>query len=113
MNYYRHSGSSTAKYVFWGLFIGGLIGAAAMYLFAPQSGEENRKQIKQKTFELRDKVTDLVNDTLEQVSQESKKLKNNVLQKADQIKKTGQEKLVEQIDRASAVLDKAKKEVEG
>lgn len=113
MNYYGKSGPSMAKFLFLGLLFGGLVGVIAMYLFSPHSGVENRRQIKQKTFELRDKVSDFVTDTLDQAARESAKMKNSVMAKADQIKKSSQEKMVAQIDRATAVLDTAKKELEG
>ena len=39
-----------------GLLIGGLAGGIAALLFAPQSGEMTRAQIKEKSIELRDKA---------------------------------------------------------
>jgi gas vesicle protein len=39
-----------------GFLVGGLSGAVVALLFAPQSGEETRAQIKDKTIELRDKA---------------------------------------------------------
>jgi gas vesicle protein len=41
-----------------GLLIGGLMGAAAALLLAPQSGEETRALIKEKSIELRDKASE-------------------------------------------------------
>jgi gas vesicle protein len=40
-----------------GFFIGGLIGAAVALLLAPQSGEETRVLIKDKSIELKDKAS--------------------------------------------------------
>jgi gas vesicle protein len=37
-----------------GFVVGGLTGAVVSLLFAPQSGEETRAVIKEKSFELRD-----------------------------------------------------------
>jgi len=42
--------TSNAKPVLAGLLIGGLAGAGAMLLLAPQSGKETRAQIQQKTM---------------------------------------------------------------
>ena len=39
-----------------GFLVGGLSGAVVALLFAPQSGEETRAQIKDKTIELRDRA---------------------------------------------------------
>jgi gas vesicle protein len=39
-----------------GVFIGGIIGAATMLLLAPQSGEETRTYIKDKSIELKDRA---------------------------------------------------------
>jgi gas vesicle protein len=40
-----------------GFIVGGLTGAVVSLLFAPQSGEETRALIKDKSIELRDKAT--------------------------------------------------------
>jgi gas vesicle protein len=40
-----------------GFIVGGLTGAVAALLFAPQSGEETRAVIKERSIELRDKAT--------------------------------------------------------
>ncbi len=41
-----------------GFIVGGLTGAVAALLFAPQSGEETRAIIKERSIELRDKATE-------------------------------------------------------
>lgn len=41
---------------FIGFILGGLVGALAALLYAPQSGEETRVLIKDKSIELRDKA---------------------------------------------------------
>ena len=43
---------------FAGMVIGGLVGAAAAMLLAPQSGEETRAMIRDKSIELKDKAVD-------------------------------------------------------
>jgi len=55
------------KNVILGLVIGGLIGAAAMMLFAPQSGKQTRTQIQRKTVQLRGRTTDLGKKALTQI----------------------------------------------
>ena len=43
---------------FAGFIIGGLVGAAAALLLAPQSGEETRTLIRDKSVELKDKASE-------------------------------------------------------
>lgn len=45
-----------------GLVVGGLIGAAAALMLAPQSGEETRAQIRQRGIELRDQANTAYDD---------------------------------------------------
>lgn len=45
-----------------GFFVGALAGVASALLFAPQSGEETREQIKQKGIELSDRATQMADE---------------------------------------------------
>jgi gas vesicle protein len=47
---------------FTGMVIGGLVGAATALLLAPQSGEETRALIKDKSIELKDKAVEYGQD---------------------------------------------------
>jgi gas vesicle protein len=49
-----------------GLLIGGLAGAGAMLLVAPQSGKRTRAKIQRQGVELREQATDTVEDALDQ-----------------------------------------------
>jgi gas vesicle protein len=44
---------------FVGFVVGGLIGAAAALLFAPQSGEQTRAEIRERTLELKEQADQL------------------------------------------------------
>ena len=57
-----------------GMLIGGLAGAVTMLLLAPQSGKDTRKQIKEKGIELRDRTTEMVEDTMAQVRSNANKI---------------------------------------
>ena len=94
-----------------GLLIGGLAGAAAMLLFAPQSGEQTRTQIREKGILLRDQTTAAVKNALEQARVETDEVTAGVREKAGELKRQGKEELVRQMDRASAALDVGKKAV--
>jgi len=100
------------KNVLIGLLVGGLAGAVAMLLFAPQSGKQTRAQIQDKGIELRDLTAKKFNKTVAQVHARTDKITADVREKAEEIKQLGQDKLVEQLDRVSAALDNSKKSVE-
>lgn len=63
-----------------GVFIGGIIGAATMLLLAPQSGEDTRTYIKDKSIELKDKAAVTYEDYYSRVGEfaESTKMKTTV-----------------------------------
>ena len=56
----RNSGGSE---FFAGLIIGGLIGAALAILMTPQSGEETRAQLREKSYDLRNTAGESMADT--------------------------------------------------
>lgn len=87
--------------VFTGLLIGGLAGTIAALLLAPQSGEETRRQIRDKGIELRDRTTEFVEDTMAQARSSAKRLT------AD-----GREKIGEQLDRVSDAAQAGKKAIQ-
>jgi gas vesicle protein len=95
-----------------GLLIGGMAGAIAMMLFAPQSGKRTRAQIQNKTIELRNQTTKNIKEAVAQVRSETGKLTAEVQEKAGELKQLGQDRLVEQLDRVSAALDTGKTAVE-
>jgi gas vesicle protein len=47
-----------------GFIVGGLAGAVVSLLFAPQSGEETRALLREKSIELRDRASDTAEDAL-------------------------------------------------
>ena len=101
------------KNVLVGLLIGGLAGAAAMLLFAPQSGKQTRSQIQQNSIQLRDRTTAGVKNVLAQVRFNTHEITAGVREKAGQLKHlVGRDKLVKQLDRVSGALDAGKTAVE-
>jgi len=103
---------NNTKNVLIGVLIGGLAGAVAMLLLAPQSGKRTRAQINQKSIQLRDRTTKNVKKAVAQVRSETNRITAEVQEKAGELKQLGQDKLVKQLDRVSAALDAGKTAVE-
>jgi gas vesicle protein len=81
-----------------GLVIGGIIGAGTMLLLAPQSGRETREQLQQGAIDLKDRATDTVRDTADQVRG-----------KAAQLTNQGKEIAAEQLDKVASTAEAGKK----
>jgi len=85
-----------------GALIGALAGAVTMLLLAPQSGKDTRRQIQEKGIELRDRTTEMVEDTMTQVRSNANKITKG-------LKNYGQEIVVEQLDHVSEAAQAGKK----
>ena len=105
-------GTHGMRNVLFSLLFGGLVGAVTMLLLAPQSGKRTRAEIQLKTTQLRNRTTKNVKKAIAQVRSETKRITNEVQEKAGELKQLGQDKLVEQMDRMSDVLDAGKTAVE-
>lgn len=92
--------------VFGGMVIGALAGAVTMLLFAPQSGQKTRKQIQEKGLELRDRTTEMVEDTVAQVRSKANKITRDV-------KNYTEEQAVEQLDKVSEAAQAKKTAIQG
>jgi gas vesicle protein len=79
-----------------GFVIGGLIGAGVALLMAPQSGEETRAIIKEKSIELRDRAVE--------TAEEAQK-------RAEELQMRGKQIYEEQVQRVQAAVDAGKKAV--
>lgn len=92
----HHNGSNAASVVA-GIVIGGLAGAGAALLFAPQSGRETREQIQQKTIELRDRTAETVDHAVSDVKAKTHKLTDNVQHQVEKLQHQGQEVINEKV----------------
>ena len=101
---YRSTTNNTAG-IMVGMLIGGLAGAAAALLMAPQSGRDTRRQIQEKGIELRDRTTEMVEDTVAQVRTKANDL-------AVGLKDRGQEIAVKQLDHISGAAQAEKKAIQ-
>ncbi|MBU1747391.1 MAG: YtxH domain-containing protein [Chloroflexi bacterium] len=96
-----------------GLLLGGLAGAGAMLLLAPQSGKKTRAQIQQKGVELRDQTTDAMEDAVTQVSGKARQVTDSVHERAKELGQRGQDMIDEQKDRFSPVVEAGKTAIQG
>jgi gas vesicle protein len=101
-----------------GLVVGGVSGALAALLLAPQSGEDTRTIIKDKAIELRDEAATTVEETLEKAEKtanEAVKKAESILidakKRANEIAEKGQVALEEGKDKFSKTVKKAAKDV--
>lgn len=92
-----------------GMLIGGLAGAVTMLLLAPQSGKETRNQIQQKSIELRDRTSEIVEDTMAQIRSSVDKISLDGREKIKELKQYGQELAVDQLDHVSEAAKAGKK----
>lgn len=88
-----------------GMFIGALVGAVAMLLFAPNSGKKTRDLIQRKSIKVRDRTNEMFDDAVAQARSESHEVADAVRDKASQLKQQGQNKLVGKMKQASSALD--------
>jgi gas vesicle protein len=95
-----------------GLVIGGLAGAVTMLLFAPQSGKETRTQIQEKGVELRDRTSQMVEETMDQVRLNARKITVDGREKLKELKQQGREIAVEQLNRVAEAAEAGKKAVQ-
>lgn len=94
--------------VLMGTLIGGLAGAVTMLLLAPQSGKETRIQIQKKGIELRDRTTEIMEDTMAQVRSNTKKITVSGREAIKELAQHGQKLAVEQLDRVAEVVEAGK-----
>jgi gas vesicle protein len=75
-----------------GLVIGGLAGAVAALLFAPQSGEQTRAQIKEKSMELRDKAQQSSQEAMARADELASQLKEKGQSAVESVRSKGAKK---------------------
>lgn len=81
-----------------GLLVGGLSGAGAMLLMAPQSGKKTRTQIQQQGIALSKQTTEAVEHALTQVRGKAREITDEVHDQAETLGQRGQKVIDEQRD---------------
>ena len=104
----RAESRSTGESLLAGLVLGGLVGAGAMLLLAPQSGKRTRDEIRGGAVDLRDRTRQRVATTLSQVRSRAENVALDIRDTADQLEDQGKGIAIEQLDRlAVAAQDTA------
>ena len=91
-----------------GFIVGGLTGAVAALLFAPQSGEETRAVIRERSIELRDRATEEAEAAwkrAEEATLEARKRSEELVQQA---RTQGEELSVKARERGKELLETTK-----
>ncbi|MFZ5855449.1 MAG: YtxH domain-containing protein [Chloroflexota bacterium] len=92
-----------------GFIVGGLTGAVVSLLFAPQSGEETRALIKDKSIELRDKASASAEEALAKAEAAATEARARADELAKQLKAKGETVVSEVKSRGKTALDAVRK----
>jgi gas vesicle protein len=91
-----------------GLLMGSLAGAGVTLLLAPQSGKETRAMFQQKGIELKGQATAGIESAEEAVAQfrvKAQHITDDILQRADELRKHGQQMVDEHMERSSTPVE--------
>jgi len=95
-----------------GMLVGALAGAVTMLLLAPQSGKRTRMQIQEKSIELRDRATGMVENAVAQARLDGKKITRDGQRKAKELLHQGQSLVIEQLEHVSDAAQAGKKAIQ-
>jgi gas vesicle protein len=90
-----------------GFIVGGVAGAITALMLAPQSGEETRTLIRDKTIELRDQATHTVEETLEK----AEKSAQEAIKRAEKLLEDAKLRAKEVAEQGQVMLDESKEKV--
>jgi gas vesicle protein len=98
-----------------GLVVGGLIGAAVMMIYAPQSGAKTRKMLRKKAAALRSQASDTAEEArdraeeaLDAAVERAREASEELRDRAEKLQKRGQKTLDEQKERVSELVGNGK-----
>jgi gas vesicle protein len=103
-NHEHDSGNNQLGGFLAGLLVGGLSGATAMLLLAPQSGKKTRAEIQRKGTEVHDQVVKGVEEATAQVRAKAREVTHDVQKQADDLQQRGQDVIDEQRDQLGQTL---------
>src|SRR5512143_1599239 len=95
-----------------GLMIGGLLGAGAMLLLAPQAGRQTREELRDGAMELKDRTTENVRGKVYEARSRAQQMASNVREKAMDLQNQGKDMAIEQLDRVANAAESSKKSLQ-
>jgi len=94
-----------------GLVVGGLIGAAVMMIYAPQSGAKTRKLLRKKAMALRNQASETAEDAKERAEdaldgavERAREASDELRERVEQIQKRGQKTFDQQKERVTEMV---------
>jgi len=101
-----------------GLVVGGLVGAALMLIYAPQSGAKTRKLIRKRAMALRNQATETAEEARERAEEaldsaleRARDATDEVRERVEHIQKRGQKTLEAQRERVASVVDAGREKI--
>jgi gas vesicle protein len=92
-----------------GFIVGGLTGAVVALLFAPQSGEETRALIKDKSIELRDKASASAEEVIARAEAAAAEARTRAEELAREVRSRGKEVIDDVRERGKEAVDAVRK----
>ncbi len=96
-----------------GLLIGGVAGAGAMVLLAPQSGKKTRRQMRRKAREVREQTTGTIGGGMAQARTKAHDVSTSIVEQTEALQQRGHEALDEGMERIATVVEAGKTAVKG
>lgn len=90
-----------------GFFVGGISGAMAALLLAPQTGEETRTMIKDRAIELRDQATTTVEETVAR----AEKAAQDAVKRAESLLEQAKKRASEVAEKGQVILEEGKEKI--
>ena len=89
---------------FFGFLAGGIAGAVVALLFAPQSGEDTRRMIKERAIDLQERASDTFDDALS----DAERATNEALRRAEMVYNEAKARVEAIANRKKVALDAPK-----
>ncbi|HSM55522.1 MAG TPA: YtxH domain-containing protein [Candidatus Sulfomarinibacteraceae bacterium] len=96
-----------------GLLIGGMVGAGAMVLLAPQSGKKTRQQMRRKVREVREETTGTIRGGMAQARTKAHDMSTSILEQTEALQQRGQDTLDDGKERLATAVDAGKSVAKG